>query len=73
MGGKWAVVGIWVRATGRVPAYAADDTAKYELKGFLEENVMSDASVFSVHTASYEDLPQPHEAVQHGIGEYVGD
>ncbi len=69
--GKWAVVGIWDRATGHVHAEAVDDTKKDELQGYLEENVMPSATVYSDHASSYDDLPQPHEAVQHGIGEYV--
>ena len=32
---------------------------------------MSDAIVYSDQARSYDDLPQPHEAVQHGTGEYV--
>ena len=69
--GKWAVVGILDRATGQVRAEAVDDTKKDELQGYLEENVMSDALVYSDQARSYDDLPQPHEAVQHGTSEYV--
>ncbi len=69
--GKWAVVGIWDRAIGQVRAEAVDDTKKDELQGYLVENVMPDAPVYSGHAKSYDDLPPPHEAVQHGIGEYV--
>lgn len=71
--GKWAVVGILDRATGQVRAEAVDDTRKDELQGYLEENVRADATVYSDHAKSYEDLPQPHDAVQHGVGEYVRD
>ena len=52
-------------------ADAVDDTKKDELQGYLEENVVSVATVYSDASASYDDLPQPHEAGQCSIGEYV--
>ena len=69
--GKWRVVGILDRATGLVRAKAVDDTKKDELQGYLEKNVYADATVYSNQARSYDDLPQPHEVVQHGTGEYV--
>ncbi len=69
--GKWPVVGIRDRATGHVHAEAVDDTKKDEVQGYLEENVLKVAPVYSDQLATYDDLPQPHEAVQHGLGEYV--
>ena len=60
--GKWAVVGILDRATGQVQAEAVDDTKKDELLGYLEENVMSDATVYSDQARGYDDLPQTHFA-----------
>ncbi|MCY4127821.1 MAG: IS1595 family transposase [Gammaproteobacteria bacterium] len=71
VGGKYPVVGILDRATGEVRAEAVNDTKKDELQGYLEENIRSDATVYSDEMRSYEDLPQPHEAVQHSTGEYV--
>ena len=71
VGGKYPVVGIRDRATGEVRAEAVDDTKKDELQGYLEENVRSDATVYSDEMKSYEDLPQPHEVVQHSTGEFV--
>ena len=63
------MVGILDLATGQVRAEAVDDTKKNEQQGYLEENVMSDAMVYSDQARNYDDLPQPHEAVQHGTGE----
>ena len=69
--GKYPVVGILDRATGEVRAEAVDDTQRDELQGYLEENVLPDATVYSDQGRSYDDLPQPHEAVQHSTGEFV--
>ena len=63
------MVGILDLATGQVRAEAVDDTKKNEQQGYLEENVMSDAMVYSDQARNYDDLPQPHEAVQHGTGD----
>ena len=73
--------GVWVVKTqssassigppAKIGAEAVDDTKKDELQGYLEENVRSDAIVYSYEMKSYEDLPQPHEAVRHGTGEFV--
>ena len=71
MGSKYPVVGILDRATPEVRTEAVGDTNKDELKGYLEENVRSDATVYSDEMKSYEDLPQPHEAGQYSTGEYV--
>ncbi|MCY4096629.1 MAG: IS1595 family transposase [Gammaproteobacteria bacterium] len=71
VGGKYPVVGILDWASGEVRAEAVDDTKKDELQGYLEENVRYDATVYSDEMGSYDDLPQPHEAVQHSTGEYV--
>ena len=65
------MVGILDRDTGQVRAEAVDDTKKDELQGYLEENVMSDATVYSDQARSYDDLSQPHEVVQHRPGEYL--
>ena len=51
VGGKYPVVGILDRATGKVRAEAVDDTKKDELQGYLEENVRGD-----VHTNSLESF-----------------
>ena len=37
----------------------------------MEESFRSDATVYSDEMRTYEDPPQPHEAVQHSTGEYV--
>ena len=69
--GKYPVVGILDWATGEVRAEAVDDTKRDELKGCLDENVRPDATMYSDEMHSYEDLPQPHEAVQHSTGGFV--
>ena len=69
--GKQVVVGILDLATGEVRAEAIDDTKKDELQGYLEENVRSDATVYSDSASSYDDVPNPHASVQHSGGEYV--
>ena len=71
VGGKYSTVGVLDRATGEVYTEAVDETEKSELQGYLEDNVRSDAAVYSDEIRSCEDLPQSHEAVQHSTGKYV--
>ena len=73
LSGKYPVVSILDRATGEARAEAEDGTKKEEFQGYLEKNVRSDATVYSIEMGSYDDLPEPHEAVQHSSGEFVRD
>ena len=69
--GKTAVAGVKDRATKRVRAKVVESTDKATLQGFVTENAAPDATVYTDESSSYHGLPFAHEAVKHGVGEYV--
>ena len=68
--GKTAVVGVKDRTTNRVSATVVMDTKRSTLRGFLEKQVSMNAMVYSDENPVYKGLDK-HEAVAHGVGEYV--
>lgn len=68
--GKTAVVGAKDRATNRVSARVVEATDKPTLQGFVVEHTVPDAMVYTDEAAAYKGLPH-HEAVEHGVAEYV--
>ena len=69
--GKAPVVGVKDRETRRVTATLVADTTKATLQGFVGARVAPGATVYTDEHGSYRGLPYPHEAVRHGVGEYV--
>ena len=69
--GKTAVVGVKDRATNQVQATVVERTDKATIHGFLATHVSPDATVYSDEAAVYASLPNPHEAVNHSVAEYV--
>ena len=61
---KWQMVGIVDRATGEPLTEDISDTKKEELQGYLEENVLADATAYSDQLRRYDDVPLPHDVVQ---------
>ena len=68
--GKMAVAGVKDRQTKRVSAAVVVDTDGPTLRGFIAERVSGDAKVYTDECRAYSGLPR-HEAVKHGVGEYV--
>lgn len=68
--GKTAVVGVKARGSNQVAAKVVADTRKETLLGFIDANTADDAKVYSDEAAAYEGILD-HEAVRHGVGEYV--
>ena len=68
--GKTAVVGVKDRRTNTVRATVIPDLKKDTLLGFVDKHVSWGTKVYSDEAAAYEDILD-HEAVRHGIGEYV--
>ena len=68
--GKMAVVGAKDRDTNRVSARVVHRVDKQTLQGFVAEHTASAAKVYTDEAAAYEGLPH-HEAVSHGVSEYV--
>ena len=70
--GKTAVVGIKDRKTKRVKTKVVRNTDAETLQGFDRENVKPGAKVFTDEAAAYKGLSDyQHEAVKHGVGEFV--
>ena len=70
--GKSIVVGAKDRATNRVSARRVEDRTKPTMHGFVEENSVEGATVYTDEHRSYPGLKdRNHQAVNHGIGEYV--
>ena len=68
--GKVVVAGVKDRATNEVRATFVPDTTRDTLEGFVTEHAAPQAMVYSDESPSYNALPF-HEAVKHGVGEYV--
>lgn len=68
--GKIAVAGIKDRATGSIKLRVVPDTTAKTLQGFVKENTVEGARVYTDESTSYKGLPN-HESVKHSVGEYV--
>ena len=68
--GKVAVVGMKDRETNEVLTEVVESTSKATLHAFVEERTDSDTQVYTDDHAGYHGLAN-HEAVRHGVGEYV--
>lgn len=68
--GKTAVAGVKDRETNQVSTAVVYKTDKQTIQGFVHDRVEEGAAVFTDDHAAYRGLPN-HQAVQHGVGEYV--
>ena len=68
--GKAVVVGIRDRATRQVAAGVADRTDADPLQGFIRENIVDGAKVYTGEACAYQGLPD-HEALKRSVSEYV--
>ena len=69
--GKTAVVGMKDRETGQIASQVIEHTDAPTLQGFVERNTEPDATVYTDDAAAYRGMPRHHEAVKHGVSEYV--
>ena len=69
--GKTAIVGAKDRATNQVCATVVESTDKPIIHGFVADHTAPDATVYSDEASVYASLPNPHEAVNHSVLEYV--
>ena len=69
--GKTAVVGMKDRDTGQITSEVVDATDAPTLQGFVERNTEADAMVYTDDARAYRGMPRAHEAVKHGVSEYV--
>ena len=71
--GKEVVVGMKDRETNKVTAEVVTGTDRQTLQGFVVENTTEEAIVYTDEAAAYRGMPRKHEAVSHGVGQYVRD
>lgn len=69
--GKTAVAGVKDRETNQVDAAVVEQTDGPTLREFVHERTEKGATVYTDDAAAYYHLDRYHEAVQHGVGEYV--
>ena len=69
--GKAAVAGLKDRQTNEVRAHVVEHTDAPTLQGFVIRNTEPDTQVYTDEARAYVGLPRRHEAVRHGVGEYV--
>lgn len=66
------VVGIKDRASNQVSALVVHSTDAPTLQGFVREHAAPGATVYTDEAAAYKGMPEfAHEAVNHGVTEYV--
>ena len=70
--GKVAVAGVRDRESGKVQAAVVASTDKKTLQGFVQDNIVEGATVYTDEASAYDGLPN-HETVTHSVGEYVRD
>ena len=68
--GKAVVAGVRDRATGNVRVEVVPDTSAPTLQTLVQDSISPDATLYTDEAAAYRNLPN-HEAVKHGVGEYV--
>lgn len=68
--GKTPVAGAKDRSTGRVSASVVPAVDGPTLRGFVEDRIADGLTVYTDEARAYLGLPN-HEAVKHGVGEYV--
>ena len=68
--GKVAVAGVKDRGRKRVRAQVVEHTDKATLQSFVSTFAAPGATIYTDEASAYDGLPN-HEAVKHGVGEYV--
>ena len=68
---KTIVIGAKDRSSNRVEAAIVENTDKETLQKFVSDRVNGGGTVYTDDFASYRGMPFEHEAVNHGVGEYV--
>ena len=69
--GKTVVVGAKDRATNLVSARVVQSTDAETLQGFVEEQAIPDAQIYTDDAKAYKGMSNPHESVKHSVSEYV--
>ena len=70
--GKAIVAGVKDRETLRVSASVVSQTDAATLQGFVRENVVPGATLYTDEAVAYQGMPEfEHETIRHSVGEYV--
>ena len=69
--GKTAVVGTKARTTGQTKAKLVECTDKDTLGGFIDDNAIQGAQLYTVSATAYKNINRPHEAAKHFGSECV--
>ena len=69
--GKTPVAGSPDRDTNQIAAEVVPSTAKPVPQAFVDSHMTNAAVVYTEAPSVYDDLPNPHEAVNHSLMEYV--
>ena len=69
--GKTALAGVKDRETNQVDAEVVERTDGPTLRAFVHERTEPNATVYTDEAAAYHRLNRRHEAVAHGVSEYV--
>lgn len=69
--GKAAIAGLRDRKTGKVIVQMVRATDGPTLKGFVEGHTSRRAMVYTDEASAYKGMLRDHEAVRHGVSEYV--
>ena len=69
--GKTAVAGVKDRETKQIRARVIESTDAATLQGFVGEHAAEGATVYTDEARAYQGMTYTHEAVAHGVGEYV--
>ena len=70
--GKTAVIGVKDRDTNEVRAEVVTSTDAATIRRFVREHAEPGAALYTDEAAAYRGMPEfDHEAINHGVGEYV--
>ena len=69
--GKTAVAGMKDRATGQIKAQVIERTDSATLGGFVDENAVVGAHLYTDSATAYKNIDRPHKTVKHSVSEYV--
>ena len=69
--GKAAVVGMKDRETNQITSEVVVSTDASSLQALVRQHTEPEAQVYTDEASAYFGLPRPHEAVKHGVSEFV--
>lgn len=68
---KTPVIGAKDRESNQISAEVIENVDKLTMQNFVKSRVVAGATVYTDKASGYTGIPYHHEAVNHGVGEYV--